>query len=221
MITRIVGCCRLMALAGLLLTGCGGAATTATPPARSSEVTTPVGSPNGGSSNGESSSRLTGTGSPTSGSTEASASTTAGDPCPKSGFELTLGGTDGAMGTRQSGLVLTNCSRTKLSLSGRPEVQILGADSSVLATAEPGSIFADTPDPGPQKMAVAPGESVIALLTWRSTLQAEGAGVAGTAVRVAIQPGDDPVDLDLVVDGGDTGPIMVTAWQALEPQATG
>nr|BFE56919.1 hypothetical protein GCM10020063_014450 [Dactylosporangium thailandense] len=132
--------------------------------------------------------------------------------CPDGGLRLWADRGDAAMGYREMGLHLLNCGDRPVTVSGRPEVVVLGKDRDPQDIAiVPGRSHSESAHP----VALAPGQSTVAVLAWRNTYDdiskppVSGVYLAVTpapgAARQIVQP---PVPLDL----GSTGKLEVSVW---------
>ncbi|MGW4592897.1 DUF4232 domain-containing protein [Amycolatopsis thermoflava] len=116
-----------------------------------------------------------------------------------------------ALGHRAFVLTLTNCGTAARAVSGYPDVQVLGPEGEVLdVRVERGSSYMAI-DPGPGTFALAPGKSLVTVVSWANTVT-DGEIVTGSALAVASKPGEAPRQLPVETDLGTTGEITVTAW---------
>lgn len=136
-------------------------------------------------------------------------------PCPPSGLVVTQGVQDGALGRRFTTLLLTNCGSTSHEVNGYPEVTLLDAEQQPLDVAViQGTDFVEAS--GPQPLGLAPGDSVLAGMTWRNLVEG-GTPVTSTFIAVAAVPGDAPQVMAMAVDPGTSGEVEITAWQPIPP----
>ena len=183
---------RWLGLAAVLLVGCGAAPVTpdTARPEGTDTARTPVASP--------------------------STTVPSGPQCLDPGVELSTGGIDGAMGLRAVGVTLRNCGASTYTVNGYPLIEVLDADGNVLEVTvlngvENVSRVEQYAGP-PQRIAVAPGGSVVALLLWRN-LTTDAATVAkGAYLSIAPAGGQPRHMLPLVVDLGNTGRLAVSPW---------
>jgi hypothetical protein len=153
--------------------------------------------------------------SPDPSSAAGSSSTTTPTPCPASGARVTNDGIDAAMGLRVAGLALTNCGSTPYGVNGYPELEVLDAEQLRLDVNVIHEGVADIEDPGPSPLVLAPGESAIAILSWRNTTLHEGA-MTGELLAVTAVPGEARRLIELRLDVGTTGRLAVTAWHPFQ-----
>jgi hypothetical protein len=135
--------------------------------------------------------------------------------CPASGFTIGLGGTDAAMGLRVVGVVLTNCSSERRKVKGYPVIKLFDKDRNLLPIkVKPGAVPMADPDPGPKSLALAPGKTAVAVLSWRNTVLADGTDpVTGEFALLAVNSTERAHIEALHLDAGTTGRVAVTAWQ--------
>jgi hypothetical protein len=135
-------------------------------------------------------------------------------PCPADGVRVTSGPVDGAMGVRAVTLFLTNCGGAPFTVSGYPEVGVVGADGEVplevVRGFPPGDPVGDAP---PGTFVLDAGESAQAPVLWRLLVEGGDTGSVTAPLVVAPGPGRERrragVDLDL----GTTRKVTVGAWR--------
>src|SRR3954462_1938315 len=132
-----------------------------------------------------------------------------GAACPEGGVKITADRGDAAMGYREMGLHLTNCGDRPVTVSGRPEVVVLGEDRDVQDIAIVPSVHHNQ---AAHPVTLAPGQRTSAVLAWRKTYDdISKPPVSGVYLSVAPAPGGPrqivrpPVPLDL----GSTGRLEV------------
>jgi hypothetical protein len=148
---------------------------------------------------------------PSSGGATSASSTTMVAACPVSRGRVTAGMTDAAMGLRANGLMLTNCGSDPYEVNGYPGLEVLDAAQQPLDVEVFHEGVADIEDPGPSPLKLAPGESAVAILSWRNTTLHEGA-TTGELLAVTAVPGEARQVIELWLDVGTTGRLAVTAW---------
>lgn len=146
-------------------------------------------------------------------STENPVPATASPECPASGLKATVSETDGAMGLRAVGLMLTNCGDRTRRVKGYPTIDLLNENSEPLdLTVTHGVVGTGIIDLGPKKVVIEPGSTAVAVLTWRNTVT-DGDISLGAYALVAERRGAPTQTVALVVDAGTTGEVKVTAWR--------
>ncbi|MFC4032809.1 DUF4232 domain-containing protein [Streptomyces polygonati] len=145
--------------------------------------------------------------------------------CPTDGLRVSLGPVDGAMGLRAVQLRVVNCSTASRTVSGYPAVRVLDEHRAPYhVTVHHGPSVAGAGavvDPGPTRIALAPGRLATAALVWRNLVtRSDVVALTGAAVEITPTQGALPHSLPLNVDLGNTGRLDVMAWQAAPPTAT-
>ncbi|MGW7431583.1 DUF4232 domain-containing protein [Streptomyces sp. NPDC054861] len=143
--------------------------------------------------------------------------TTAGA-CPASGWRVTTGSVNAAMGLRAMPVTLTRCGTAELRLNGYPDVRVRDVgrrpmDVTVLKGPEP---ITSLDDPGPHPVVLAPGESARSVFVWRySAVDTATQRGSGVYVEIAPAPGAprQTVEPDGGLDIGETGLLGTTAWR--------
>ncbi|MEV0135563.1 DUF4232 domain-containing protein [Dactylosporangium sp. NPDC050688] len=138
--------------------------------------------------------------------------------CLAPGVALSVGEVDAALGLRAVGITLRNCGTATYTVQGYPAVDVLDADRKVLdVTVLDGTSNVATIeryDAPPERLAVPPGGTAVAVLVWRN-LTTDAATVAkGAYVSVAPVDGQARHVLALSVDPGNTGRLAVSPWTA-------
>jgi hypothetical protein len=135
-------------------------------------------------------------------------------PCPASGAGVAADVTDGSLGARHVGLWLTNCGSTTFEVNGYPELVVLDEEERPLdVVVLHGMEMGSGADVGPVPMVLAPGQSAVAVLSWRNTAVDERS-VEGTHIAVTAVPGIARQTVPLYTDLGTTGQVKVTGWRA-------
>jgi hypothetical protein len=131
--------------------------------------------------------------------------------CPPSGGAITVGPVDPALGHRAATIKLTNCGPKTLTVDGYPEVAVLNAKRArfKLTVAHGSSYMAI--DPGPTRIRLAKGESVLASVAWSNTVTS-GDDNKGSYYAISWRQGVAPVIWPEYIDTGTTGKITLTAW---------
>ncbi|MFI5910333.1 DUF4232 domain-containing protein [Dactylosporangium sp. NPDC051541] len=132
--------------------------------------------------------------------------------CPPSGLKITAERGDAAMGYREMSLTLTNCGSVPVTVTGRPDIVVLGRDRDVQDIAVVASVhYTQSPHP----VALQPGLRTSAVMSWRNTYDdISKPPVVGVYLSVAATPGaarqlvTPPATLDL----GSTGRLEVSVW---------
>jgi hypothetical protein len=144
------------------------------------------------------------------------AATTA-EACPATGWRVTTGAVNAAMGLRAMPVTVTHCARDLLRLNGYPDVRVRDVarepmDVTVLKGPEP---ITRLDDPGPHPVALAPGESARSVFVWRYSA-VDAATRRGSGVYVEIAPAAgaprQTVEPEGGLDVGETGLLGTTAW---------
>ena len=156
---------------------------------------------------------------PSSGGATSASSTTMVAACPASRGRVTAGETDGAMGLRANGLALTNCGSALYEVNGYPGLEVLDAAGQRFDVKVVHEGVADIEDPGPSPLTLAPGESAVAILSWRNTTL-DGDATTGELLAVTAVPGEERQVIELWLDLGTTGRLAVTAWHRPEERST-
>ena len=131
-----------------------------------------------------------------------------------SGLTLRVGQVEAALGHRASVVTLTNDGEQAVTVEGYPEVRVLDADGQDLGvhTEHDSSYMAI--DPGPAAVSVAPGEQVLSVISWSSTVTDPDAAERGAYVVVTAIPGQPQQTFPLDADLGSAGEVSLTAWAA-------
>ncbi|MEU6948661.1 DUF4232 domain-containing protein [Streptomyces sp. NPDC046316] len=142
---------------------------------------------------------------------------TATEDCPASGFRVTTGMVDAAMGLRAMPVTLTNCGAGEQRVNGYPDVRVRDVERrpmDVTVLRGPGPIT-QLDDPGPHPVALKPGESARSVFVWRySAVDASTRRGSGVYVDIAPAAGAErrTVEPDGGLDIGETGLLGTTAW---------
>ncbi|MEV0124501.1 DUF4232 domain-containing protein [Streptomyces sp. NPDC050703] len=194
----------ILAVAPLLLAGCGLAAELEREADPAREATTPEAGPSGPAEPSG----------PAPGPTEPPAA----GPCPDSGWRMSPGMVTAAMGLRAMSVTLTNCGTGVREVNGYPDIRVRGLDRrlfavTVLKGTEP---VTSMDDPGPRRVRLRPGQSAYTSLVWRYSA-VDAATREGSGVYVDIGPTEgaarQTVEPDGGLDIGETGMLGTTAWQ--------
>jgi hypothetical protein len=153
--------------------------------------------------------------------TSAPSPTRTTDPCPAPGIAITVGETDGAMGLRALGIVLTDCGTRDYTVNGYPVVRVLDADRKpldvVVGTGSAPVSSPDAYDAPPRPVTLRPGQQVTARVLWRSTVtDSTVPATDGRYLEIAPAAGE-PAQLVAPhggIDLGNTGRLAVNAWAA-------
>ncbi|MBE1531805.1 DUF4232 domain-containing protein [Actinomadura algeriensis] len=132
--------------------------------------------------------------------------------CSPDGVRLEALEPDAAMGLRGMRVKLVNCGDEPYRVNGYPALRVLGESGKPFEVRiVKGS--ATVPDPGPKAIAVRPGASASAVVTWRNTVT-YGTNVNGVFLEVTPGTGRNPLNLRVPggLDLGTTGRLEVTAW---------
>ncbi|MFC8271030.1 DUF4232 domain-containing protein [Streptomyces sp. NPDC057271] len=143
---------------------------------------------------------------------------TAEDGCPASGFRVTTGMVNVAMGLRAMPVTLTHCGTDELRVNGYPDVRVRDVerrpmDVTVLKGPEP---ITRLDDPGPHPVALKPGESARSVFVWRYSA-VDVSTRRGSGVYVEIAPSAGAERQTVLPEGGldigETGLLGTTAWE--------
>ncbi|MFI5711099.1 DUF4232 domain-containing protein [Kribbella sp. NPDC051620] len=139
--------------------------------------------------------------------------------CPANGARIAIGIVEATMGHRSIELKLTNCSAAPMTIDGYPHVDVLDPERNKMAvTVTPGSSFM-AKDPGPARIRVAKGESVLAVVSWFNTADMiSGDKVAGSFLSVARGTTERPVVWPVNTDIAVKARLSLTAWSLKLPQ---
>ncbi|GAA3391780.1 DUF4232 domain-containing protein [Cryptosporangium minutisporangium] len=153
---------------------------------------------------------------PRAASPSPSATGSLGPTCLEPGVEVTVGEVSAAMGLRAVGLTLRNCGTDPYTVQGYPVIEVLDADrrtlpAKVLHGTEHVHRLESFAGP-PERIVVAPGESVGASLLWRNLTTVGETVVNGAYLRVAPAAGQATHTLTFSVDLGNTGRLAVSHW---------
>jgi hypothetical protein len=121
-------------------------------------------------------------------------------PCAQSDLDFSIGGFDGAMGARAASLVATNTGTAPCWVEGVPVVVLLQGGRPLALQASPGETPEGTPAES-QRVGVAPGGTVFALLSWR-TYGGWADAESPQAVSVALDPSSTLVTAAMPADSG-------------------
>ena len=131
--------------------------------------------------------------------------------CPPSGAAITVSVVDPALGHRAVTVTLTNCGSKTLTINGYPEVAVLNEKRKPFKlTVAHGSSYMAT-DPGPTRIRLAPGKTVLASIAWSNTVT-YGDNNKGSYFAISWRKGVAPVIWPEYVDIGTSGKITLTAW---------
>lgn len=137
------------------------------------------------------------------------------EPCPESGFHVTVSQGSAAMGIRSAGIELVNCGEEDIEVNGYPVVKVLANGGAVDIEVREGS---DTlQDPGPTPITVAPGSSVRASMLWRNKVESSDPNDDVNSDNLSIGYAEDSpltaVTPEITIDLGTTRELEVTAWR--------
>ncbi|WP_327090595.1 DUF4232 domain-containing protein [Nonomuraea sp. NBC_01738] len=126
---------------------------------------------------------------------------------------MTAGEANAAMGLRVQTIILVNCGRKPLTLTGYPGLRLQGSDGARLKLRiDHGArrITTAVHDPGPTTVTLRPRASARFALVWRNTDDGSRDPQAGATITV----GSARLTFDSPVDLGTTARLGVTAWEA-------
>ncbi|MFI1796274.1 DUF4232 domain-containing protein [Streptomyces sp. NPDC020379] len=137
--------------------------------------------------------------------------------CPASGLLARAGDTNAAMGLRALTVELANCGKEEKVVKGYPDIQVLDGDGKpVEVELERGAasiLGQDDFDAGPVEVTVPPGQTAVARLAWRNTVDSlTEAPVTGAYLSLAPEPGAARQNLPETIDLGTTGKLGLSAW---------
>jgi hypothetical protein len=134
--------------------------------------------------------------------------------CPASGLRAGVGGTSAASGLRVLTVSVTDCGTKSRTVSGYPQVRVLGYDTRPLTVDvhHGASVTTAIDDPGPTTVTLGPGQSATAVLAWRNTVT-ESTVAAQTGGLLEFTVGGARQNLPATIDLGNTGKLDVTAWR--------
>lgn len=132
------------------------------------------------------------------------------DACPADGLRYTAGAVEAALGHRAFVVTLLNCGTGTRQVAGYPDVQVLDATGRPLDVRIDHSTSYMAIDPGPGSFALAPGKTLLTVLSWSATVT-DGDAQTGAAVTIAAA-GEEPRRLAARTDLGTTAELSVTAW---------
>lgn len=121
--------------------------------------------------------------------------------CRPSDLEVTFGGQDAALGSRQAWLRARNLGRHACAIEGVPTVEFLNA-----AGARQTEVTAKPYEPSmlPERVVVPPAQSVMAVIDWQAMSTAHDPDVT-TELLVTALPGATPITLGVAVTDGPSG----------------
>lgn len=134
------------------------------------------------------------------------------------GVEISVEETSAAMGLRATGIRLRNCGKKRFTVNGYPALDVLGENRKKLnlrvlhGVSEVAMI--DEWNVPPKRITVEPGETVAAVLVWRSLTTAAEEALTGDYVSVARADGETRHTIAHLVDAGNTGKVAVSPWVA-------
>jgi hypothetical protein len=139
--------------------------------------------------------------------------------CPDSGFAITTGAVDAALGLRAMSIALVNCGSRPYTVNGYPAVRVLDANRNPLDV-EVGNgsspISApDSYDTPPRPVTLQPGRTATARLLWRTTVtESTVPATSGAYLEIAPAKGQpaQTVTPQGGIDLGTTGRLGVNAW---------
>ena len=138
--------------------------------------------------------------------------------CPESGWRMSPGMVTATMGLRAMSVTLTNCGKGVREVNGYPDIRVRGLDRqmfavTVLKGTEPVTTM---DDPGPSRVRLRPGQSAYTSLVWRYSA-VNAATREGSGVYVDIGPAKGEARQTIEPEGGldigETGMLGTTAWQ--------
>jgi len=128
--------------------------------------------------------------------------------CSPADLAVSSGAHDAAMGSRVLTLQLRNAGST-----AHTELDVLDVDRQHLTVSTTHGVHSAVPDPGPSAVALAPGRSAEATVSWRDTVTADGnPSVEGSYLVVTPEACERSPTAPAHLDVGPTGTIDVTAW---------
>ncbi|MFJ9393215.1 DUF4232 domain-containing protein [Nocardioides sp. NPDC101246] len=136
--------------------------------------------------------------------------------CRPSDLEVTFGGQDAALGSRQAWLRARNLGRHACAIEGVPTVEFLNA-----AGARQTDVTAKPYEPSmmPERIVVPPAQSVMAVIDWQAMSTANDPDVT-TELLVTALPGATPITLGVaVIDGPSDLDILDGAEVRISPWA--
>jgi hypothetical protein len=138
--------------------------------------------------------------------------------CPANGARIAIGIVEATMGHRSIELKLTNCSAAPMTINGYPHVDVLDPKRKKMAvTVTPGTSYM-AKDPGPARIRLAKGESVLAVVSWFNTVDMiSGDKVAGSFLSVARGTTERPVVWPVNTDIAVKAKLSLTAWSLKLP----
>ncbi|MFD4325738.1 DUF4232 domain-containing protein [Nocardioides sp. NPDC058538] len=138
--------------------------------------------------------------------------------CRPSDLEVSFGGQDAALGSRQAWLRARNLGRRACAIEGVPDVAFLNA-----AGARQTEVMVKPYEPSmvPERVVVPPAQSVMAVIDWQAMSTANDPDVT-TELLVAAIPGSTPTTLGVaVIDGPSDLDILDGAEVRISPWAQG
>jgi hypothetical protein len=132
--------------------------------------------------------------------------------CPPSGASITVGEVDAALGHRAVVVKLTNCRAQTLTVNGYPDIKVLDAKKLPMQVKVTHGLSYMAIDPGPAKLRLHKGESVLAAASWANIVDAGVDKASGTYLSVAAAAGDHPTIWPVDTDLGTTAKVTLTAW---------
>ncbi|MEI7056123.1 DUF4232 domain-containing protein [Nocardioides sp. CCNWLW239] len=121
--------------------------------------------------------------------------------CRPADLEVTFGGQDAALGSRQAWLLARNLGRRACAIEGVPDVVFLNA-----AGARQSEVTVKPYAPGmvPERVVVPPVQSVMAVIDWQAMSTANDPDIT-TELLVTAMPGSTPTTLGVAVIDGPSG----------------
>lgn len=132
--------------------------------------------------------------------------------CAGTDLDVTLGGSDAALGHRYLLLTATNASAAPCAVQGRPDITFVRASGTPVPDVETGT---PTGTPDPARYVVPPGGALHAPLTWLAMSTALDPDVT-EVLRVTAVPGADPEEVPVDRGGLDIlagAAVQVGAWE--------
>lgn len=125
----------------------------------------------------------------------------AAPPCRPSDLEVTFGGQDAALGSRQAWLRARNLGRLACAIEDVPDVAFLNA-----AGARQTAVMVEPYEPSmvPERVVVPPAQSVMAVIDWQAMSTANDPDIT-TELLVTAMPGSTPTTLGVAVPDGPRG----------------